>query len=158
MALPTNKQVTGIIKYITELDSNKIASIISSINVKTAVENKQLTIDAVYLNWISFLTNTLKSNKENPEVDARIEAKKYFDIFVQNLAKITKDWFIADAINKGITKIVVTDDLLIKEFGENTTIFHISESDRKKDPMIIASYILVYDYYNIIHTLAKYNL
>ena len=164
MALPTKNQITGIVEYIAELNLDQLQTI-RDIQVNSLIcggirdidlSNKQKVLDAVYLSWIAFVSKSIRN-----EIKGVTEKQvKEFSVLVDNIHLITKNWFMANALSRGDTKVIVSDRILDAEFGEGATIFHLSRDGRleNSDPMLASSYILVYDYQNIINTLAKFNL
>ena len=159
MELPTKNQITGLIDYIRNLDTRNLQ--IPNLITKP-IDNieKQEILDAVYLNWISFVSRSLKDNKRNNTSGVTDKQIKEFLILIDQVNALIRHWFTIKTINQGGTKVIVNDEIIDSEFKGEHYILHLSEDGdlERNDPMLASSFIMVRNYQDIVNTLAKFNL
>lgn len=161
MELPTKNQITGLIDYIRNLDIRNVLIPIPDLITKP-IDNieKQEILDTIYLNWISFVSRSLKDNKRNNTLGVTDKQVKDFSILINQVHALIRHWFIIKTINQGGTKVIVNDEIIDSEFEGEHYILHLSESGEleRNDPMLASSFIMVRNYQDIVNTLAKFDL
>lgn len=159
MELPTKNQITGLIDYIRNLDTRNLQ--IPNLITKP-IDNieKQEILDTIYLNWISFVSRSLKDNKRNNTSGVTDKQIKEFLILIDQVNALIRHWFTIKTINRGGTKVIVNDEIIDSEFKGEHYILHLSEDGdlERNDPMLASSFIMVRNYQDIVNTLAKFNL
>ena len=159
MELPTKNQITGLIDYIRTLDTRNLQ--IPDLITKP-IDNieKQEILDTIYLNWLSFVSRSLKDNKRNNTSGVTDKQIKEFLILIDQVNSLIRHWFTIKTINQGGTKVIVNDEIIDSEFKGEHYILHLSEDGdlERNDPMLASSFIMVRNYQDIVNTLAKFNL
>lgn len=161
MELPTKNQITGLIDYIRNLNIRNVQIPIPDLITKPIDDiEKQEILDTIYLNWISFVSRSLKDNKRNNTLGVTDKQIKDFSILINQVHSLIRHWFTIKTINQGGTKVIVNDEIIDSEFEGEHYILHLSESGEleRNDPMLASSFIMVRNYQDIINTLAKFNL